>query len=1018
MIYGLPENRIFQKRNAENLGKENLKDKIEEQQLKRASEPLREECFIADDEKTEEESPIHQQLLQHYMNFQSPYRGVLLYHSLGSGKTASSIGILEAMKTTGKVYIFTPAALEVNYRFEINKHAIRIFGQPYRWTFKTLSEITQEETSRAIGIKSQVEIIENLETMTGIPTHIIEEHKGIFIQETGEKGKSVKEMRETDPESVKLLEKQLIQTLLRQVSFIHYNGVKPEKLEAMNFEKATVVIDEVHNLISMIRNRGVLRDILLKKLMNYNTRIIALSGTPIINHPFEVAILLRILRGTIVIYRFPIQGSSEKRDETIEKEALQNPWVRWAGVDRSKGSRVLMIEPNPIGFLSWFSDKGNKDKDNDEDELDRYLGVYYNNDYQAINDEMLERFEKEMKTEFDIVLGKPQKDTKSFEWLPSVEKDFVEHYLKKTADGLMYNLFNRETLARRFLGMISYYQTPASGNAYPKANDEEVLKIPMSETQFGMYLNDRRDEIRREIQYKKRTSKNPLENPPSEYKTKTRHTCNAIFPLDIVRPGSNRAELRRRQKEPREIQKEIQAEINVLMTKLRTKEEYKMLYVRESRGGFLKEYCPKMEELLKRMDGGDPQKAKMSLIYSQFEQLEGLELIRLILDMNGYYPLEIVRREGQLRLKMPVPGEVDMDEYRLAPKYILFTGVIDRDIREANILMYRGDFGRLNEGLQEDIKAIYGESEDEGGYESKNRHGEIVRVLLITAAGAEGLNLQNVRQVHIFEPYWNRVRLEQVYGRAIRYCSHAFLPQEEREVSRYLYVSSMTDSQKEMMFKEEIFRSDVIVDPRDVKGLGILSTTDEMILDLARRKDAISRQFVKLMKEVSFDCAIHQGIGVGTSQVCYSIPKTMNIPERLMLDDENVYFRQKRYIVPPDWKMDFDEATDGKMDIQEIVWSPQVIRLPEKGKDTEIPRKYILRQDTGELYDYNLGKGFIFEKIGRIEREEDGDYVAVLEDDIPEITGEKIPEIIREEIREELPEEISSGAAAAATTSI
>ena len=36
----------------------------------------------------------------------------------------------------------------------------------------------------------------------------------------------------------------------------------------------------------------------------------------------------------------------------------------------------------------------------------------------------------------------------------------------------------------------------------------------------------------------------------------------------------------------------------------------------------------------------------------------------------------------------------------------------------------------------------------------------------------EGLNLFNIRQVHIIEPYWNKVRTDQVKGRARRIESH------------------------------------------------------------------------------------------------------------------------------------------------------------------------------------------------------------------------------------------------------
>ena len=46
----------------------------------------------------------------------------------------------------------------------------------------------------------------------------------------------------------------------------------------------------------------------------------------------------------------------------------------------------------------------------------------------------------------------------------------------------------------------------------------------------------------------------------------------------------------------------------------------------------------------------------------------------------------------------------------------------------------------------------------------ENKMGNIIKVLMITSSGAEGISLMNVRGVHIMEPYWNRVRIEQVIG--------------------------------------------------------------------------------------------------------------------------------------------------------------------------------------------------------------------------------------------------------------
>ena len=50
----------------------------------------------------------------------------------------------------------------------------------------------------------------------------------------------------------------------------------------------------------------------------------------------------------------------------------------------------------------------------------------------------------------------------------------------------------------------------------------------------------------------------------------------------------------------------------------------------------------------------------------------------------------------------------------------------------------------------------------------ENINGEYIQVMIISESGAEGISLTCVRQVHILEPFWNNVRVDQVFGRAIR----------------------------------------------------------------------------------------------------------------------------------------------------------------------------------------------------------------------------------------------------------
>ena len=67
----------------------------------------------------------HQKIVRDYLNLYTPYRGLLLYHALGSGKTSTSIAIAEGMKSAKTIMVLTPASLKMNFFSEIKR-----FGDP------------------------------------------------------------------------------------------------------------------------------------------------------------------------------------------------------------------------------------------------------------------------------------------------------------------------------------------------------------------------------------------------------------------------------------------------------------------------------------------------------------------------------------------------------------------------------------------------------------------------------------------------------------------------------------------------------------------------------------------------------------------------------------------------------------------------------------------------------------------------------------------------------------------------
>ncbi|MCK4827452.1 hypothetical protein KA005_67610, partial [bacterium] len=77
----------------------------------------------------------HQQIIRDYINLYTPYRGLLLYHGLGAGKTCGSIGIAEGFRESKQIIIMTPASLRMNYIEEIKKCGDLLYKKNQFWEF-------------------------------------------------------------------------------------------------------------------------------------------------------------------------------------------------------------------------------------------------------------------------------------------------------------------------------------------------------------------------------------------------------------------------------------------------------------------------------------------------------------------------------------------------------------------------------------------------------------------------------------------------------------------------------------------------------------------------------------------------------------------------------------------------------------------------------------------------------------------------------------------------------------------
>lgn len=114
-----------------------------------------------------------------------------------------------------------------------------------------------------------------------------------------------------------------------------------------------------------------------------------------------------------------------------------------------------------------------------------------------------------------------------------------------------------------------------------------------------------------------------------------------------------------------------------------------------------------------------------------------------------------------------------------------------------------------------------------------NKDDNDLTVLLISSSGAEGISTKGTRDVHIMEPYWNYERILQVMARAIRFHSHSHLPEEERNVQVYLYLSDY---------------------PKDQKKNQSEVPTDVHLFKQSVSKYELNMQMTKLLASTAVDC--------------------------------------------------------------------------------------------------------------------------------------------------------------------
>lgn len=400
-----------------------------------------------------------------------------------------------------------------------------------------------------------------------------------------------------------------------------------------------------------------------------------------------------------------------------------------------------------------------------------------------------------------------------------------------------HTIINREKFQNRIFGLVSFvnYQSrPGIGAAdilanatgetsstaelnarerekqtviFPERLPLEVVRVPMSIEQYDAYIAAREREKSEGVSHAAQGGGISCESRDTDWAPVERPIFGSARVKVLIRPRQFHARETPALQKPKSVfsssyrvhSRQIGNYCPPIEIRKRIITEPDELPVQSVLNEIGKIESAKFSAILERVKA---RQGQLGFVYSQFVGLGGLSVFARFLDQNGY--------QGRYAL---ITGEVSPDER---------TRIINQFCDPAN------------------------------------RHGEKITLLLSSSTGAEGIDLKNVRHVHIMEPYWNFGRIKQVEARAIRNASHVDLPPEERNVTTYIYMA--VPPKGEFAEGESFERSSkppLTPVETESPSIPLEATSDEELYTSARETQLLIDSFESAIKEVSIECAIN-----------------------------------------------------------------------------------------------------------------------------------------------------------------
>jgi superfamily II DNA or RNA helicase len=264
--------------------------------------------------KQGEIEPREQQaIIPNYISTNTPYKGVILMHGVGSGKTMTAIRVAEQFKDqvkkyNTKIYVLVPGP---NTRENFKKELLTTTGETYLKNKEALNQMT----------KNEIEKEKKNAIYSALQYYKILSYKTFYKKVLGEK---IVEKKIVGDSKIK-------SSYRKNTEGEYEREIVVDRINNMN--NAILIVDEAHNISGNEYGEA------LKKIIknSENLRVVLLTATPMINLADEIVDLLNFIR--------PLNDQIQ-RDKIFTSEKNYAMKIKPGGLEYLKNKAV--------GYISFY----------------------------------------------------------------------------------------------------------------------------------------------------------------------------------------------------------------------------------------------------------------------------------------------------------------------------------------------------------------------------------------------------------------------------------------------------------------------------------------------------------------------------------------------------------------------------------------------------------------------------------------------------------------------------------------